>query len=631
MRIKIAIITGCIIYCSLLNTVYALNGIRNSTDNLLVHNEQIKTDIKEIDESEVFPFKPPFYVKDSIIYDQKDRIVRLWGVNYLAPFNHNFVNIEESGIDHFATIDKDIEHFKLMGIDFIRIHLYDREITDALGNLINNKQLKVFDYLIEKANQNGIFVMITAVGWWNTIINEVNMRRGYAYWDLTQQSNFGFSNYFAKHAILWHPQAIDCQKNYLNSLFSHPNAYSGKRLCDYNNIVAVELTNEPTYVNKNHIEDEPAMGSDLWLKDEHPKHLKQKFDDFCGQIKDNRTENELISQFRGDILSQYFSELMPVVDKYFGDRVIKTHIEYDFGNKNIINAFHQHDVKTVNVVGYISPVGGFDGSNSDFANFLPLIDYWLEKHKQRNWHGLSKIIYEYGSVSSIAGYPMGAFANSFREANIQMAAFFTYTPSSVAQYNPGWLVHYLNLEHTPIKAAAFAAAGEIFRQNDYVDASMKNDEQWIGQDFTITYRPDNVDFYNGKIFRYASSTSRVLDDISKLKIISGRGNSQVVECNGNGSYYLQKVNNDHWQLSLFPNERIVNDPAGTKKFRSMANRYMNVDEIPVVSRLLYQPVQFQFKIGKIIKCKAKSGTRSPKLLDEGKWELYPGEYIFELE
>jgi hypothetical protein len=578
-----------------------------------------------------FPFKPPFYVKDSIIYDQENRMVRLWGVNYLAPFNHNYINIEESGIDHFATIDKDMDHFELMGVDFIRAHLYDREITDARGNLIENKHLKVFDYLVDQAYHRGIFLMLTPVAWWNTVENEVRMRQGYAYWDLTQQPNFGFSNYFAKNAILWHPLAIECQKNYLKSLFIHRNFFSGKRLCEYENIVAIELTNEPEYIQESNINNEPKMGSNLWLKGENPKYLKQKYDNFIQTVSAPKSSKELISSFRGYILSQYFSELMPIVDECFGDRVIKTHIEYNIGDPDIVKAFRDNKVKTVNVVAYTSPTGGFDGSNTDWANFLPLIVNWLGQHQQRKWSGLAKIVYEFGSVSSLEGYPMGAFGAAFREANIQMAAFFTYTPSSVAQYNPGWLVHYLNLEHTPGKATAFAAAGEIFRRDIPGDKLTKETERWTGSSFFITHKPDNVDFYNGRIFRYAASTSRKLGDVSQLEIISGRGNSQVVECNGNGSYYLRKIDNNHWQLSLFANEKIVNDPAGTRKFRGMANRYMNTDEIPVVSRLYYQPLQFQFKIGRTTKYEAKSESHSPQLLDDGKWELYPGEYILELE
>ncbi|MDR2117068.1 MAG: hypothetical protein LBP87_11880 [Planctomycetaceae bacterium] len=578
-----------------------------------------------------FPFKTPFYVKDSVIYDQDNRVVKLWGVNYLAPFNHNYANIDESGIDHTTTIDKDLEHFGLIGIDFIRVHLYDREITDAQGNLIENKHLKMFDYLIEQADKRGIFLMLTPTVWWNTVENEIRMRKGYAYWDLSQQQNFGFSNYFAKHAMLWHPLAIECQKTYLKALFNHRNAYSGKRLCEYKNIVTIELINEPEYIYEGQIDYEPLMGSDIWLQSKKPNYLKQQYDAFVKTLSEIKPRKELMPHFRAKILSHYFSELLPIVDEYFADRVITSHIEYSIEDSNIIKAFQDNKIDAVNVGAYALPTGKFDGGNTDWANFLLLIGNWLEHHQKRNWSGHPKIVYEYGASGSLEGYVLGAYGATFRRANIQMAAYFTYTPSAVAAYNPGWLIHYLNLEHTPNKVAGFAAAGEIFRGELPIDKLARGAEQWIGPDFVITRKPSNVDFYNGKIFRYAASTSRKIDNPSQLEIISGRGNSFAVECNGNGFYYLNKLDEKHWKLYLFANEKIVNDPAGVQTFRSMANRYMNINDMPVVSRLLDQPIQFKFNIGNVTKYSMEKGTISPKSLGEGKWELYAGEYILELK
>ena len=589
-------------------------------------------------ENPSFPFKAPFYVNNSVIYDQDGRTVKLWGVNYLAPFNHNFINIEESGVSHAATIDKDMDHFALMGVDFIRIHLYDREVTDALGNIIENDHMKALDYLVEQAWNRGIFLMITATGWWNTVENEVRMRKGYAYWDLTQQPNFGFSNYFAKHAILWHPEAVECQKRYLRSLFSRRNVYSGKRLCDYDNIVVFELTNEPAYVyNESLIDNEPRMGSDFWREGEKPDHLRRQYEAFAKAFPEGKQRRELMPQFRADILSRYFAELWPIVDEFFGNRVLKSHIEYDFANPHIVQAFHNGKVDAVNVVSYLLPTGRFDGGNTDWANFFNHAGDWIDKHQQQDWSGFPKIIYEYGAASSLDGYVLGAFGAAFRHTDIQMAAFFTYTPSSVAAYNPGWLVHYLNMEHTPNKAAAFAAAGEIYRGEIPVNSLKRNGERWTGADFVITHNPSNVDFYNGKIFRYAATTTRELGDVSRLEIISGRGNSSVVESDGNGSYYLKKIDGKRWNLHLFANEKIVNDPAGSQMYLSrrgtggMANRYMNIDDMPVVSRLLDQPVRFKFKVGKVTKFEPVGETRPPRPLDNGFREMYPGTYIIELE
>ncbi len=118
-------------------------------------------------------YKTPFQVKESVIYDADGRKVKLWGVNYYTPFNSNFYNIEELGKDHFAAIDEDIRHFKLMNIDFIRMHLYDREITDREGNIVENKNMQVFDHLLTQCEKNGIYLMLTPTVWWNTVSNQI--------------------------------------------------------------------------------------------------------------------------------------------------------------------------------------------------------------------------------------------------------------------------------------------------------------------------------------------------------------------------------------------------------------------------------------------------------------------------
>jgi len=580
------------------------------------------------------PFKPPFAVKDAVIVDQDGKEVKLWGVNYLAPFNHNFVNIRQAGVDLKTAIDTDLAHFKLMGIDFIRVHLYDREITDNQGDLVDNDHLKAFDYLVERANQNGIFMMLTPTVWWNTVENEKNFSEHYAYWDLSQQPAFGFSNYFSKDAILWHPEAIACQQRYLRGLFGHVNAFSKRRLCDYPNIVVVELTNEPQYIREEMIDRETPMGSAVWAKGEKPRYLKPMYETFAEKWKtENKkpeaTRKEILPFFKAEILKRYFAALWPVVDEAFPRGVVKSHIHYESQNPVIADALKAGGVQAINVVAYWNATGKFDGGNTDWNNFLDNASAWLVRHQSEHYDGFAKIVYEFGASSSLDGYVEGAFAADFRRANIQMAAFFTYTPSAVAAYNPGWLIHYLNIEHTPNKAAAFAAAGEIFRGEIASDALKRGDEVWTGPTFTIAHRSSNVDFYDaadGRTFRYAATTCRMIADASKLESISGRGNSCAVSCDGTGSYYLRKEAPNQWHLWLFADQKYVNDPSGARTFRHMANRYMNIDNMPVVSRLIERPITFDFKLGRVTRCERLSGEREPVLSPDGILTLLAGEY-----
>ncbi len=100
-------------------------------------------------------YQTPFHVDGGIIRDAEGRTVKLWGVNYYVPFNHNYFNIRELGLNHREIIDEDLRHFELLGIDLIRMHLYEREITDRTGNIIENENMELLDYLIEACEKRG--------------------------------------------------------------------------------------------------------------------------------------------------------------------------------------------------------------------------------------------------------------------------------------------------------------------------------------------------------------------------------------------------------------------------------------------------------------------------------------------
>ena len=76
-------------------------------------------------------FQTPFSVKEQVIVDKSGREVRLWGVNYYAPFNHSYAGLKAKGVSVRRAIDRDIEDFQRMGVQLVRMHLFDRELTDA--------------------------------------------------------------------------------------------------------------------------------------------------------------------------------------------------------------------------------------------------------------------------------------------------------------------------------------------------------------------------------------------------------------------------------------------------------------------------------------------------------------------
>jgi beta-glucosidase/6-phospho-beta-glucosidase/beta-galactosidase len=58
------------------------------------------------------------------------------------------------------------EQFVRLGFDAFRVHVWDREISDKEGKLLDNEHLDLFDYLLSKLEENNITIIITPIAWW---------------------------------------------------------------------------------------------------------------------------------------------------------------------------------------------------------------------------------------------------------------------------------------------------------------------------------------------------------------------------------------------------------------------------------------------------------------------------------
>lgn len=530
----------------------------------------------------MFKYKKPFHVIDGRIRDAEGNEVRLWGVNYYAPFHHNYYNLQEMGIDHFQAIERDIRDFKRMGIELVRMHLFDREISDIDGNVVDNDHLRVLDYLIQRLNEEGIYVMLTPIAWWNTSENQVMVTNGYAYWDIGQSPAFGFSNFFPKHSMIWNEKALNCQERYLSQLFERKNSFSGKRWNRYENVVVIEIINEPEYPyptvierlkqNRDKLAANPIGREELKLLDLYDSYLNGGED-----THENR------QHFCADLVGKYINRMFGVVTKYFGDTVLKTHIHYGYQDRDLHDVLMKSSNDSISVTMYAPCT--FDTAHNDNYNFFGEIRNLKSSYTALGDIPKGLIAYEFNAPSTLTGYSLGALAYMMASMGIQIAAYFTYTPVDIAAYNPGWIVHYLNLYHTPSRAAAFTAAGEIFRKTVCNSPIPDNDVIWAGEGFEIKKDGDSVIYLDNEKFIYSNSGEHFeVKNILPQKII-GRGNSQFVRHDGNGCYFLEQISKSEWRLTVLPDQWYVSDPYRGKSFSMMGNRYINVNTVPVVSRL----------------------------------------------
>ncbi|MBG8554917.1 cellulase family glycosylhydrolase [Hymenobacter guriensis] len=161
--------------------------------------------------------------------------VALFGVNYTAPFAYSYRAHQRLGVPLEQAIDQDVYHLSRLGIDAFRVHVWDVEITDTVGNLLANEHLRLLDYLVQRLKQRRIKIILTPIAYWGN---------GYPEPDTAQT---GFSAIYPKGRAYNNPRAVQAQENYLKQFLNHRNQYTGQLNREDPDIIAYEVCNEPHY------------------------------------------------------------------------------------------------------------------------------------------------------------------------------------------------------------------------------------------------------------------------------------------------------------------------------------------------------------------------------------------------
>ncbi|WP_116105318.1 hypothetical protein [Lewinella sp. IMCC34191] len=168
-----------------------------------------------------------------IRWSGSDEEITGFGVNYTVPFAHAYRSAERLGLEPKRMIDRDVYHFSRLGFDLYRVHVWDTEISDTLGNLLDNEHLDAFDYLIAELGKRGINYVLTPIAYWGNG------------WPEPDRPTPGFSHKFGKAGSLTTPEAIRAQERYLRQFMEHVNPYTGVAYADDPRLLAVEISNEP--------------------------------------------------------------------------------------------------------------------------------------------------------------------------------------------------------------------------------------------------------------------------------------------------------------------------------------------------------------------------------------------------
>lgn len=420
-----------------------------------------------------------------------------FGVNYTLPFAHGYRSAKRLGIDLYKAIDEDVYHFSRLGFDLFRVHVWDCEISDTLGNLLDNEHLQLFDYLLARLKAHNIRVIITPIAYWGNG------------WPEPDEPTPGFSSHYGKDGCLVNPAAIRAQKNYLKEFVEHVNRITGIAYKEDPSILAFEVCNEPHH----------------------------------------RGSSEEVTAF-----------VKGMVDAIRSTGCTKP-VFY-----NVTHSIHRAEA-------YYQ--GGIDGGTFQWyptglgfqqelgGNLLPNVDHYpIPFEPVLKKYGSARIVYEFDAadMASTSMYP--AMARSFRTAGMQLATHFAYDPTFYAASNTEYNTHFMNLVYTPRKALSLMICGEIFREMPmYTDYGHYPDNTRFGS-FRISYEEDLAEMVTTRKFIYTHHTTTMPPDPDKLEHVAGWGRSPVVQYDGTGAYFLDKVSPGVWSLEIFPDAAITGNPFG---------------------------------------------------------------------
>jgi hypothetical protein len=424
--------------------------------------------------------------------------VALYGANYCIMSGSDYRMAGLVSGDRKAMIDEDMAQFARMGWTALRLCSWgDWENADQAGNLIVNEHVDLLDYLIAQARERGMYILLTPIHTYNpAFADQLNV----------PTRNVGFSRYFERPEMGTNPRSIAAQVNYIGQLLNHVNPYTGVALKAEPAILFVEMINEPVH---------------------HPE-------DRAGSVK-------------------YIDALTTAVRETGSKQITFFNVSQDFA---IAPAIRQSKVDGVSFGWYpTSLVAG----HTLRGNFLQSVDVYPDMLRPE-LTGRPRVVYEFDQADLLSGYMYPAMARTFRSVGAQFAAMFAYDMLRTAPYNLGWQTHFLNLVHTPKKAMSAVIAAEVMRRLPRMQSYGRYPDNLAFGDFRVSYPEDMSELNADDAFMNAGSTQTAPRNPKALQRIAGYGASKVVEYEGTGAYFLDKVRDGVWRLEVYPDEILVGDP-----------------------------------------------------------------------
>lgn len=422
--------------------------------------------------------------------------VAFYGVNYTLPFAHAYRAVKALGIEPKDAIDRDVYHIARLGLNAYRIHIWDVEITDAQGNLIENEHLDLLDYLVFRLEERGISVILTA---------QTNFGNGYPE---RNQPTGGYSYNYEKCRMHDTEECVRAQERYMESLVQHKNRYSGLTYAADNRIVALEINNEPCHSGK------------------------------------------------PDAATAYINRMVKAARKGGFKKPLLYNVSHNMANHTA--AFFKANIQGTTYQWY--PTGLVSGHTRHGNFLPNVEEYNIPFSGVKGFDKMARVVYEFDPGDIIDTYLYPAVARTFRTAGFQWITQFAYDPIDIADVNTEYQTHYLNLAYTPGKAIGMKIASQVVQQVKRGETFAKYPRDTIFGDFMVSYTQNLAILNDGKHYFHTNTTTIEPKILKQIEEVAGVGASPIVAYEGTGAYFIDKIAADTWRVEVMPDAFVVADP-----------------------------------------------------------------------
>lgn len=426
-----------------------------------------------------------------------------YGTNYTVPFAHACRALGRLGVDRHQAIDRDVYHFGRLGLNAFRLHLWDVELSDGEGNLLDNEHLELLDYLIAQLEKRNIAIVLTA---------QTNFGNGYP--ERNTDPNGAFTYKYDKCHVHDIAEAQAAQERYLTQLAGHVNRYTGKPIAADPSIVAIEINNEPCH---------------------------------------SGTHEEITA---------YVDRMARALRGAGFDREVLYNVSHNLWRTS---AFYKADIDGTTYQWY--PTGLVHGRRRQGNFLPVLDSYDIPFDTVPGYISQPKYIYEYDPADVLDTYLYPAAARTFRKAGFEWVTQFAYDPVDMARFNTEYQTHFLNTAYTPGKAVGMAIAAEVMRRTPVGTDYGKYPADTVFGDFTVSARRNLAMLNDGKYYYHTNRTAEQPRNVKKLTRIMGVGSSPLVSTDGTGAYFLDRLDKDVWRLEVMPDVVLTSDPFGRPSLR----------------------------------------------------------------